>query len=52
MWDPGESKFEKQALNGSCDMCSGSLPTLATGNLYAFLLSPLQELLPVSVFVW
>lgn len=33
-------------------MCSGSLPILATGNLYAFLLSPLQELLPVSVFVW
>lgn len=25
---------------------------LATGNLYAFLLSPLWELLPVSVFAW
>ena len=47
MCNPGESKIEKQVLNGSCGMSSGSPPTLATGNLHTFLLSLLQELLPI-----
>lgn len=47
MCNPGESKIEKQVLNGSCGMSSGSLPTFATGNLHTFLLSLLQELLPI-----
>ena len=51
MCNPGENKIEKQALNGSCGMSSGSLPTLATGKLNTFLSLPLQELLPVSIFV-